>query len=453
MIDSPEYKYWMDDDDDQGGGFFDDSGDDGQDDDQQDDDQQDDDQQDDDQQDDDQDPNASGNGADGGDNNNNDDDVNQQFSDVDDLIPLDEDTALSSDDFPNATAADFEEDTGNWSPGDYQQAAQNIFGDHEFFGDNSISQRAAEGYQPFTEPQFAQGFEEIAPGSSETIQLFERDGRLVAFGFISSLMLEYLAAKYTGIDLSNLDVSVPPRGEPVQPLPLPPALDAIVPADGVDLRKFASPIGDQQQTSRCSAFAWTHATEMVTNLKGGTSPRLSPSFTMLEFQRMQGDAQDYTYAYKGGDGTVSGTDPARVLVEQGTCRQELWPDSSPTPAASERVLISDAQNHFLDGTPHPIAIDDIRKVLTAGCPVHLAMNTGATFSQVGRDGLFNAAEPPSGQHGRHAMLIVGYVGNYYIVKNSWGEDWGDKGYCYIPKNVLAESDPDLIAVLVKKDAP
>ena len=254
-------------------------------------------------------------------------------------------------------------------------------------------------------------------------------------------MLAYLAAKYTGIDLSNLDVSVPPRGEPVQPQPLPPALDALVPADGVDLRKFATPVGDQQQTSRCSAFAWTHATEMVTNLKGGTSPRLSPSYTMLEFQRMQGDAQDYAYAYTGGDGTVSGTDPARVLMEQGTCRQELWPDSSETPAASERLLISDAQNHFLDGTPHPIALDDIRKVLTAGCPVHVAMNTGASFSQVGRDGLFNASEPPSGRHGRHAMLIVGYVGNYYIVKNSWGEDWGDKGYCYIPKNVLSGIRP------------
>jgi C1A family cysteine protease len=48
------------------------------------------------------------------------------------------------------------------------------------------------------------------------------------------------------------------------------------------------------------------------------------------------------------------------------------------------------------------------------------------------------------------MLIVGYTGNFYIVKNSWGEKWGDQGYCYIPKAVLADSDPDLVAVLVKK---
>jgi C1A family cysteine protease len=49
------------------------------------------------------------------------------------------------------------------------------------------------------------------------------------------------------------------------------------------------------------------------------------------------------------------------------------------------------------------------------------------------------------------MLMVGYTGNFYIIKNSWGTDWGDNGYCYVPKKVLEASDPELIAVLVKKD--
>ena len=93
--------------------------------------------------------------------------------------------------------------------------------------------------------------------------------------------------------------------------------------------------------------------------------------------------------------------------------------------------------------------DDVKKVLSAGCPVHLAMNTGTSFSDVGRDGVFNAAEPASGRHGRHAMLLVGYTGNYYIVKNSWGADWGDQGYCYVPKNVLADAEAEFVAVLLK----
>ena len=252
-------------------------------------------------------------------------------------MQLDNDVALSADDFPNATAADFEDDDGNWTPDDYQQSAPNLFGDHEFFGDTMVQQRADEGYQPFDE-RFMRGFDEVAPGSSETVQLFEREGHLSAFGFVSMAMLEYLRMRYTGIDLSNLDVSVRRRGEPVQPQPLPPAFDSVQPAEAVDLRKYCTPIGDQEQTARCSAFAWTHATELVSNVKTGNSLRLSPTYTMLEFQRMQGDAQDYAYAYSGGDGTVSGTDPGQVLVEEGTCRQELWPDSSEVPATSERVL-------------------------------------------------------------------------------------------------------------------
>ena len=285
------------------------------------------------------------------------------------------------------------------------------------------------------------------------MQLFERDGRLVAFGFVTQAVLGMLMARYTGIDWGNMDVAVQPKGEPVPPQPLPPAFANVTEQAAVDLRKYCTPISDQGQTSRCSAFAWTHATEMSRNILNPDAkdlPRLSPNFTMLEFQRMQGDARDYQYAYSGGDGTASGPEPGELLVDQGTCRQELWPDDRPTPVQGEKQLVADAQQNRLEAIPWPVGIDDVKKVLSAGCPVHVSINTGAAFSDVGRDGRFNAAEPPSGRHGRHAMLIVGYTGNFYTIKNSWGADWGDQGYCYIPKNVLAASDPEFIAVLIKK---
>jgi hypothetical protein len=171
---------------------------------------------------------------------------------------------------------------------------------------------------------------------------------------------------------------------------------------------------------------------------------------MLQFQQMQGDARSYRYAYTGGDGTVGGPEPGHVLAQEGTCQQRLWPDDAPEPMASEQFLASDAAQHRLPARPWPIAIDDVKRALSAGCPVHLAMNTGPRFSEIGRDGIVNAAEAASGQHGRHAMLVVGYSGNYYVVKNSWGSDWGDGGYCYIPKKVLMESDAEFVAVLLDR---
>ena len=394
--------------------------------------------------------NGNGDGGDGGDGNNDQQDLDQMFASGDDLPPLDDDVFQNAGDFPNADASDFEDDPGNWTPADYQESAQNLFGDHQFFGDTLVQQKTDEGFQPYQDERFTHAFEEIAPGAGETVHLFERDGTLFAFGLLSQAALELLMARYTGIDMSNVDVAVPPKGEPAPPEPLPPAFANVTEQDAVDLRKYSTPIGDQGQTGRCSAFAWTHALEMSRNILQEESPRLSPNFSMLEFQEMQGDAQDYQYAYSGGDGTISGPDPGRVLVANGTCRQELWPDDSDRPVAKEQQLEADAQQYRLEAVPLPIALEDVRKVLSAGCPVHVSMNTGTAFSDVGRDGLFNAAEAPWGRHGRHAMLIVGYTGNFFILKNSWGTDWGDQGYCYVPKNVLAASDPEFIAVLLKK---
>lgn len=433
-----ERTYWMDGDDfgDFGGGDFDDGGDGGQDDqdqDDQDDQDQDDQGQDDRDRDDDDDQN-----------------LDNAFASDEDLPQVDDDVFAAASDFPNADASDFEDDQGDWTPADYQQSAQNLFGDHEFFGDTLTQQKTDEGFQPYQDERFDHAFDQIAPGTSDTVQLFERDGKLFAFGLVSQAALAMLLARYSGIDLSGLEVAVPQKGETAPPQPLPPAFANVVEKDAVDLRKYCSPVGDQGQTGRCSAFAWTHATEMSRNVVDNESQRLSPNFTMLEFQRMQGDAEDYQYAYKGGDGTISGPEPGEVLAEQGTCRQELWPDDRPSPLTREQQLEADAQRYHLEGAPLPIALDDVRKVLSAGCPVHVSMNTGAAFSDVGRDGVFNAAEAPWGSHGRHAMLIVGYVGNFFILKNSWGPDWGDKGYCYVPKNVLAASDPEFVAVLLKK---
>lgn len=360
-----------------------------------------------------------------------------------------EEEDFSAETFPSAIPADFHDDPGDWSLDDYADSAANLFGTNPYFGDTLAIQLADAGYQFFEGPQFFENFDQLAPGSGDTLRLFERDGVLHAFGYLPLAALELLRSRYTGIDWSHAHVSVPPiNDERVKPCPLPEPFAAVPLRDAVDLRPYGPPVADQRQTARCSAFAWTHATEMARNILGAPTVRLSPNYTMFQFQRMQGDARDFSHAYRGGDGTIGGPEPGEVLAEAGTCQQRLWPDDSPEPLAGPGFLDSDAANHRLPATPWPIALDDVKRALSAGCPVHVSMNTGPRFADVGRDGVVDAAEAPSGIHGRHAMLLCGYMGNFYIGKNSWGPDWGDQGYCYIPKNVLMEADADFVAALL-----
>lgn len=374
------------------------------------------------------------------------------------LPDVDEDVFGSSEEW-SAEAEDFEDDQGDWSHGDYAEVASTLFGDHEFFGESAHDRYRDEGFTQVAEDHPVAALVREHLPDATTFSLFEREGSIVPRGFLTNTALDLLENRFPDLDLSFLRVTVPrrpladvlPQGSIRPARELPASLLDVTPADSVDLRKYATPIGDQGSTSRCAAFAWTHALEMLGNTHERPLPRLAPSFTMYRFQQLQGDARDFKWAWKGGDGTSGTWQPGNHLFTTGTCRQDYWPDDDKTPAQSLEQMEADAQSHTFDADVYDVDLDDVKKLLTQGLPVQISMATGDAFQDIGRDGVMKVAEAPKGQHGYHAMLCVGYVGNYYIVKNSWGEDWGDQGYCYIPKKVLSESEPEAVAIVPKKN--
>jgi C1A family cysteine protease len=45
--------------------------------------------------------------------------------------------------------------------------------------------------------------------------------------------------------------------------------------------------------------------------------------------------------------------------------------------------------------------------------------------------------PKKGTAGGHAMLIVGYLNGFFKIKNSWGRNWRENGYCYMTPSYIS----------------
>lgn len=65
----------------------------------------------------------------------------------------------------------------------------------------------------------------------------------------------------------------------------------------------------------------------------------------------------------------------------------------------------------------------------------MAIRADTVYFQSYKEGVLTDAEA-CGTQVNHAVTVVGYgsdrqAGEYYLVRNSWGESWGDSGYVKI----------------------
>ena len=156
-----------------------------------------------------------------------------------------------------------------------------------------------------------------------------------------------------------------------------------------------------------------------------------------------------------------------VLEFRGTCRYALWPyagvSAAPLFGPGDRIAYppgadDDAKKHrVLSGLyllPAPNNVDEIRGILAGvngrrPMPVCVTVSffkgcDGETFTFPQTEETEAGLAAKDGWLGVHGMLIVGYVdsaaspgGGYFIVRNSLGEAWGNRGYGKLPYAYVA----------------
>gem|GEM_PF-72691 len=79
-------------------------------------------------------------------------------------------------------------------------------------------------------------------------------------------------------------------------------------------------------------------------------------------------------------------------------------------------------------------LDELKLSLSKGFPVIFGMMVPKSFYLTPATGVMKMPAQDEVRLGGHALLIVGYCNDkqYFIVRNSWGEEFGDQGYCYMP---------------------
>jgi C1A family cysteine protease len=76
----------------------------------------------------------------------------------------------------------------------------------------------------------------------------------------------------------------------------------------------------------------------------------------------------------------------------------------------------------------------VKRALALGYPVIFGFTVYESFESeaVANTGRVPMPDPSEDLLGGHAVLAIGYTSEHVIVRNSWGGNWGDGGYFYMP---------------------
>ncbi|MBD2108148.1 C1 family peptidase [Nodosilinea sp. FACHB-13] len=207
----------------------------------------------------------------------------------------------------------------------------------------------------------------------------------------------------------------------------------------VDLRHHMTEV-EAQVGNSCVANAFVGAYEYLAKRDLGDAGNVSRLFVYY-------NARSQTGSHNEDAGTQMRC-AIETLMQHGACSEDLWPNDEELIFTEPDTGAYDHASNFKIVETETIDTDlDLwRHTLAEGYPIAFALNTFESFDEATR----NKGRVPQPKrsdnvretHGWHAMLCVGYSDKdrFFIVRNSWGPEWGDRGYCYIPYDYVIHDD-------------
>lgn len=210
--------------------------------------------------------------------------------------------------------------------------------------------------------------------------------------------------------------------------------------DVVDLRKQCPAPYNQLNLGSCTAQAIAGVIEYRETVQRIPNPQTPSRLFIYYNERILEDSvnQDSGATLRNG---------IKSLVRWGYCEEEYWkydparyrkrpPKEAYKDAVKSRIKQYERISH---------SVTDMKHCLAAGNPFVFGFAVFESFDdeETVKTGKMKMPLKNERMCGAHAVTAVGFnnTQQVFIVRNSWGADWGDKGYFYMPYEFI--SNPDL----------